>query len=252
MKVKDLTMSKVFVQRLVITFVWFQLFLFVNCYKRDLSLEAEQKQLDNELDKTGLGFEYLNYQNLTKFIHLLELRYPTLVKVYSVGSSIEKRELWAMKITNTQKRPLGKPMFKYVANMHGDETVGRQLLVRLAWHLVTNYNKDDRVTKIMESIETHLLFSMNPDGFERAKLGECDGANKDSGRENAAGVDLNRDFPGKYLNSSYSFSPKRDEKNELLIRYTRYLNLFFSIYFLSPFFPTVHLSFFRYFRLLVF
>uniref|UniRef100_T1L0V9 Peptidase M14 domain-containing protein n=1 Tax=Tetranychus urticae TaxID=32264 RepID=T1L0V9_TETUR len=165
---------------------------------KDLSLEAEQKQLDDAINKTGLGFEYLNYENLTKFVHLLELRFPGLVKVYSVGTSLEKRELWAMKITNTHKRPLGKPMFKYVANMHGDETVGRQMLIRLAWHLVSNYDKNTRITHIVDTIETHLLFSMNPDGFERAKLGDCDGISKNSGRENSNGVDLNRDFPDQF------------------------------------------------------
>ena len=36
-----------------------------------------------------------------------------------------------------------KPMFKYVANMHGDEAVGRELVMFLAEYLILNYNAGD-------------------------------------------------------------------------------------------------------------
>jgi carboxypeptidase D len=46
-----------------------------------------------------------------------------------------------------EERALGKPMFKWVANMHGNEVVGRQLVIMLAKYLVTNYGQDDRITR---------------------------------------------------------------------------------------------------------
>ena len=46
-----------------------------------------------------------------------------------------------------QDRELGKPMFKWVANMHGNEVVGRELVINMAKYLLTNYGKDERVTK---------------------------------------------------------------------------------------------------------
>ena len=36
---------------------------------------------------------------------------------------------------------------------------------------------------------------MNPDGFERAREGECEGQDLKSGRTNSKGKDLNRNFP---------------------------------------------------------
>jgi hypothetical protein len=47
-------------------------------------------------------------------------------------------------------------MVKYVANIHGDETVTRELLLALAQYLVWNYGEDDRVTDILNSTEVPL------------------------------------------------------------------------------------------------
>ena len=46
-------------------------------------------------------------------------------------------------------------MVKYVGNMHGDETVGRAILLALAEYLVKNYGAVDRVTELLDSTEVH-------------------------------------------------------------------------------------------------
>lgn len=56
---------------------------------------------------------------LDLFAHLAK-KYPNLAKVHSLGASVEGRDLAVIQIsTNVGHRDLLKPMFKYVANMHG-------------------------------------------------------------------------------------------------------------------------------------
>jgi len=58
----------------------------------------------------------------------VSFRYPRLAKLHSIGKSVQKRELYVLQITDSvqdEPRRLGKPMFKWVANMHGNEAVGR-------------------------------------------------------------------------------------------------------------------------------
>ncbi len=71
-------------------------------------------------------------------------------------------------------RRLGKPMFKWVANMHGDEAVGRELVIQMAQYLLKNYGVDRRVTALVNSTDLWLMPSLNPDGFEASTEGQCD------------------------------------------------------------------------------
>ncbi len=64
-------------------------------------------------------------------------------------------------------------MFKWVANMHGNEAVGRELVVNMALYLLRNYGSDDRVTRLVNGTDLWLMPSLNPDGFEAASEGHC-------------------------------------------------------------------------------
>nr|CAH7712255.1 unnamed protein product [Callosobruchus chinensis] len=142
---------------------------------------------------------YLNYDELTNLFKKLETENPGLVKLHTIGRSVKNRELWALEInSNVNNRTLLTPMFKYVANMHGDEAIGRQLMVYLAEYLIYNYGKVDRVTRLVNSTDIYLMPSMNPDGYENSEEGQCESKDRYVGRENENHVDLNRDFPDQF------------------------------------------------------
>lgn len=109
--------------------------------------------------------KYFTIDELSELVMKLETE-SNLVRIHSVGKSVENRDLIAIEITSdVGYRKLGKPMFKYVANMHGDETVGYQMLVYLAQYLVYNYHTNERVTRLVNSTDIFLMPTMNPDGF---------------------------------------------------------------------------------------
>lgn len=62
-----------------------------------------------------------------------------------------------------------KPEMKYIGNMHGNEPIGRELLLRLASFFCDQIMmKNKEIMDLINSTSIHLLPSMNPDGFERA------------------------------------------------------------------------------------
>lgn len=158
---------------------------------------AEREPVASE-DSTGETYDkYYNYGNLTERFRSLARRHPHIAKLSSVGRSVEGRELWVMRITlDPEKDSPGRPRFKYVGNMHGDETVSRQVLVYLVEYLLSRYGEEPRVTELVRSTDIYIMPSMNPDGFERSKEGDCGGDN--GGRANAKSSDLNRSFPDQF------------------------------------------------------
>ncbi|EFN82672.1 Carboxypeptidase D [Harpegnathos saltator] len=150
-------------------------------------------------EQNDLTTSYTHYDELQQLLHSLADKYPHLARVFSIGKSVEGRDLLVLEISeNVNHRSPGEPMVKYVANMHGDEAVGRQLLIILGQYLLNEYGKDERISQLVNRTDIYLMPSMNPDGFEKSVEGKCESKEDYSGRENANHVDLNRDFPDQF------------------------------------------------------
>jgi len=157
---------------------------------------------------------YHHYESVESIFNQYAKDHPDLAKVYSIGKSVQGRELYVLRLSNNMNTIGGKtspddddytfetfedkPMFKYVANMHGDEAVGRELVMFLAEYLLANYPSQTRVAQLLNTTDVWLMPSLNPDGFEAAREGVCQDRRRYTGRENARHQDLNRNFPDQF------------------------------------------------------
>ncbi|KNC28936.1 hypothetical protein FF38_02940 [Lucilia cuprina] len=159
-------------------------------------------------DSQYLDFVYHNHEELTKFLRSTSARYPNLTALYSIGKSIQGKDLWVLVVSSSPyEHMVGKPDVKYVGNIHGNEPVGRELLLHLIQYLVTSYETDQYVKWLLDNTRIHIFPSMNPDGFAVSKEGTCDGG---QGRYNARGFDLNRNFPDYFKQNNKRGQPETD------------------------------------------
>lgn len=126
---------------------------------------------------------YHNYAAMTAELQRLASEHPDIMQLESLGRSVQGRELWLVKVSDQVAKDEAEPKLLYIANMHGDEVVGRELMLNLLNLLATEYSQSARIKHLVDHAQIYIMPSMNPDGFEAKR------------RYNARGVDLNRDFP---------------------------------------------------------
>lgn len=151
-------------------------------------------------DFPGADYEWKHHDqnDLEQILRKTAEECPDITNVYVVGQSVDGRNLSVIEITdNPGQHEVGEPEFKYIGNMHGNEVVGREILLILIQYLCKNYATNPDIKWLVDNTRIHIMPTMNPDGYAAA-LAEVRYRGKNSwstGRANANGVDLNRDFP---------------------------------------------------------
>ena len=139
-------------------------------------------------------FSHHKYAAMESFLRDISSKCPNISRLYSIGQTVQYRNIWVMEISdNPGIHEPGEPEFRYVSGVHGNEAVGKEMLLLMIQHLCLSYGKDDLVTRLVNSTRIHILPALNADGFEVATEGNCVSS---KGRNNARDVDLNSNFPG--------------------------------------------------------
>eukprot|EP01135_Chromosphaera_perkinsii_P001993 Nk52_evm40s215 gene=Nk52_evmTU40s215 len=181
---------------------------------RVLSDEEYLKEQSHRLYRRSSPFQHHKYESMVDLLKEYNHVYPELTSLFSIGKSVEGRDLWVMKISEKPKKLVGGiPQIKLVANIHGNEVVGKEMLLLLIGYLLENYGVDDRLTSIVRNTQLYILPSMNPDGYVRATPGECHG---NVGRRNANNIDLNRNFPDQYFKTIANGEKRQPEVDAVM------------------------------------
>ncbi len=111
--------------------------------------------------------KYPVYDELVDLMEKLHEEYPQYTKLYSIGKTMEGRDLWTMEVTNFETGPgEEKPGIWVDGNTHSSEPTGTNVCLKTIWHLVTEYGKDDAVTELLDNKVFYVLPRVNPDGAE--------------------------------------------------------------------------------------
>lgn len=150
------------------------------------------KMLDkiNSKEVTEWDF-YPTYQAYVDMMYQYATDYPDICQVFSIGTSTNGRQLLMAKISDNIGTRETEPQFLYTGTIHGDETTGFILFLRLIDYLLENYGTDPEITEIINNTEIWINPASNPDGTYAGGNNTVNGAQ----RYNANGVDLNRNYP---------------------------------------------------------
>jgi murein tripeptide amidase MpaA len=112
---------------------------------------------------------FLRYAELTELVHALAREHPQLVAIESIGRSHEGRDIWVLTVTNTATGSASdKPAFWVDGNIHSTEVAASAAALYFLNTLVTQYGRDDDVTRALDTRAFYVCPRINPDGAEWA------------------------------------------------------------------------------------
>lgn len=141
--------------------------------------------------KEAMDWEsYPTYTQYDSIMRYFASEYPSLCKLDTIGTSVKGKLVLVLKISDNCSKDEAEPEVFYTSTMHGDETGGFLLMLRLAEYLLKNYNSDRSIKELVDNLEIWINPLANPDGTYRP-----DNTISSPTRNNANGYDLNRNFP---------------------------------------------------------
>jgi hypothetical protein len=95
--------------------------------------------------------------------------FPELTSLYSIGETLKGTPILVLEITNKETGLAGeKPGYYYDGNIHSGELAGAEVALHFAWYVLSNYGKDPRVTRLVDTRTLYVRPKSNPDGADIA------------------------------------------------------------------------------------
>jgi carboxypeptidase T len=153
---------------------------------------------------------YYTYSQMDSIMTVLETNHPTLFDKFSIGTSIEGRTIWAVKISDNVNLDENEPEVSFNALQHCREAISGTSLIFFMEYLMQFYNgatPDPKVVQLVNNREIFIIPCMNPDGYVYNQTTNPGGGG--NWRKNRRplgggefGVDLNRNYNADWGNCS--------------------------------------------------
>ena len=152
------------------------------------SMMEDYKMYDG---RTRAGYEWDEYPTYEAYVAMMEEfaeTYSEKCTLIELGTLASGRKILLVRINNGITD--GKPKFLYGSTIHGDETTGYIMMLRLIDLLLTREDLPE-VKNIIDNLDLFICPNANPDGTYHGGNNTVNGAT----RANAYGVDMNRNYP---------------------------------------------------------
>uniref|UniRef100_A0A3Q2XBH8 AE binding protein 1a n=1 Tax=Hippocampus comes TaxID=109280 RepID=A0A3Q2XBH8_HIPCM len=153
---------------------------------------------ENEVKSSDeLDFRHHNYKDMRQMMKVINEECPNITRIYNIGKSSQGLKMYAMEISdNPGEHEMGEPEFRYTAGLHGNEVLGRELLLLLMQFLCKEYKDENpRVRRLVDGVRIHLVPSLNPDAYELAFEAGSEMGNWVLGHWTEEGYDIFQNFP---------------------------------------------------------
>jgi hypothetical protein len=143
---------------------------------------------------------YPTYQQYEALLRKFAIDDPNLCRLVDLGPAtnlVHPHRLWAVIVSDHPGSQENEPEVLLTSSMHGDETTGFVLTLRLIDHLLRGYGDDPEITELVDQTEIWINPLANPDGTYSGGDDTVAGAIRSYTTTGGgdSGVNPNRNFP---------------------------------------------------------
>ena len=144
---------------------------------------------------------YWTFDEVVSVLDQLAAAFPNIMTPrISIGTSVEGRELWMVKVSDNPGVDEAEPEVRIDSLHHAREPEGMQASLWFLIYLLENYGSDPNATFLVDERELYFIPVVNPDGyvFNQQIAPNGGGLWRKNRRNNpggSVGVDLNRNYP---------------------------------------------------------
>jgi carboxypeptidase T len=143
----------------------------------------------------GINGEFHSYRELESDLKALESAHPRTVKLFTIGTSLEGRNIYAVKISDAPERDEGEAGVLFLGCHHAREWISVEVPLLFARYLAENAETDATVRDLVGRSEIWIVPLVNPDGLEYSiDVYRYWRKNRRANADGSFGVDLNRNY----------------------------------------------------------
>jgi hypothetical protein len=120
-------------------------------------------------DYPAVDSRYHSFAEMVDHIHEVEAAHPDIVRVFSIGRSHEGRRIWAAEVSDNVGEDEGEPEILLDGLHHAREHLSAEMAIYVLDLLAGRYGSGGqvgrRVTELVDTRRTWLVFMVNPDGL---------------------------------------------------------------------------------------
>ena len=143
----------------------------------------------------GINGAYHSYKELEADLESLESAHPSIVDLHTIGTSLENRNIYAVKISDNVDRDEEEPGVLFLGCHHAREWISVEVPFLLARRLAEGYDDDPAIRDLVDRSEIWIVPLLNPDGLEYSiNVYRYWRKNRRANADGTFGVDLNRNY----------------------------------------------------------
>ncbi len=158
-------------------------------------------------------FGYRTYTQVCSTMVRLVQTYPLICRLDTIGRSVNDSLILAMRVTDNPLIEEAEPEFRVLGPHHGDEKIATEIALSFLQYVLASYDTSTSIHNLVDSTELWVIPIVNVDGFVA------------NGRENANGVDLNRDYGYRWSGMGGSPSPFSQPETRLIRQHSMNNNI---------------------------